>query len=293
MIKNPERACVEFLLPPSAGGACSLFSVPTQLSSSPSVSFAQTKSTLTRVGQRARKIGDRDGIKPTRDYDENDDFVIESVPESSARSLEQWILLFKKSWTRGAGSTLDLARTLCTARTSLRHGQWAELWRRGATEIPFSKRKGDMLVRIGETFRTANEQTSAHLPLGWNILHCIARLGLPLVERLIAEGRIHPRLTLNQAQDLLDQYGLRKAKRSQSSRVRQRVVRFVKFVQDNWPDLSEEDRRFTRGQLLILVGPSALLPNRTLEIQIAPTLARGVFDAPPISENKQLETMNP
>jgi len=69
--------------------------------------------------------------------------------------------------------------------------------------VRFSKRKGDMLVTIGKQLAELDEQTSAHLPAGWNILYHVAMLDLATIKRQIEAGTIHPGLTLREAQRLL------------------------------------------------------------------------------------------
>jgi hypothetical protein len=111
------------------------------------------------------------------------------------------------------------------------------------------------------------------LPLGWNILHSLARLGFPLVERLIAEDRIHPRLTLREANDLLAEHGLCKPRNKKSSRIRQRTAAFVAFVQQNWPNCSDDDRRFIKSELLKLLGLNPTLNlNPNLNRNLNPAL---------------------
>lgn len=99
---------------------------------------------------------------------------------------------------------------------SMEHGQWSRLWR--SQQLPFSKRKAEMLVIIGRGLGGTNAQTLARLPSGWNTLYYIAQFGQKSAERMITEGRIHPRLQLRQARELLAEFKPALAKKTPQRR---------------------------------------------------------------------------
>jgi hypothetical protein len=115
-----------------------------------------------------------------------------------------WIDKISRAWARGPANTLALARLLHQARQSMKHGQWSHIWR--SPRLPFSKRKAEMLVTVGEVLGGLNAKNSAHLPTAWNTLYYIAQLGQTLTEQLIGEGRIHPRFLLRQARELVAEH---------------------------------------------------------------------------------------
>ena len=125
------------------------------------------------------------------------------IPEASIEThvepcgSDGWIGEISRVWERGPENTLELAKLLHRARRSMEHGQWSRLWR--SQQLPFSKRKAEMLVIIGRGLGGTNAQTLARLPSGWNTLYYIAQFGQKSAERMITEGRIHPRLQLRQA----------------------------------------------------------------------------------------------
>jgi len=80
-----------------------------------------------------------------------------------ALSIEQWTSEVRTVWEQGGTNTLELARVVCAARRGLRYGQWSQLWKSG--KMPFSRRKGAMLVVIGQRLGGIDAQTFAHLPL--------------------------------------------------------------------------------------------------------------------------------
>jgi len=173
--------------------------------------------------------------------------------------LSVWINDITQAWLRGTAHTLDLALLVSKARNRLWYGEWSQLWRSG--QLPFSKRKGAMLVVIGAALGTLLAQNSAQLPSAWNTLYCVARLGRPAAEQLIRQGRIHPGLTLQEARALLHEYQPGAARRSSRSTVKQRVASFTAFVRATAKKWSQEERQFACAGLIRLVeelraGPS-------------------------------------
>ncbi len=162
--------------------------------------------------------------------------------------INGWIDKISRAWKGGPENTLALARLLHQARRSMEHGQWSRLWR--SERVPFSKRKAEMLVMVGEGLGGTNAQTFAHLPAGWNTLYYIAQLGQELAERLIAEGRIHRRLRLRQARELTTEFRPDLApKRPGSSPLKRRLDGFSKFVQTHSATWSRPDRQLFHAEL--------------------------------------------
>lgn len=171
--------------------------------------------------------------------------------QSRPLTLSDWIDAITKVWRENASNTLELAGLLSRAKIGLRHGDWSRLWR---GQLPFSKRKGEMLVVIGQTLGNLDAQNSAHLPSAWNTLYYLARLGRPLVEQLIQQGRIHPRLTLQEAKPLLAEYKPHLfQEKTRCVRVKQRLTQFAAFVQDTVATWSWQERRLAQAQLLLLL----------------------------------------
>ncbi|HXR04836.1 MAG TPA: hypothetical protein VN836_09030, partial [Verrucomicrobiae bacterium] len=77
-------------------------------------------------------------------------------------SLTDWIQLIHQVWIRGANRTLELSRLMNRARQSLPYGSWSRLLQSGG--LPFSRRKGEMLVVVGQGVGGLNAQNSAQLP---------------------------------------------------------------------------------------------------------------------------------
>src|SRR6266516_7882078 len=122
---------------------------------------------------------------------------------SGLPSVAEWIEHIQALWANGAESRLELASLISTIRNHMRQrrGDWSSLWESG--EIPFSKRKAEKLVVVGDGLGWAvNANVCSHLPTEWNALYYIAKLGRSLQERLIEEKVILLVLTVGQAREL-------------------------------------------------------------------------------------------
>jgi hypothetical protein len=163
-------------------------------------------------------------------------------------SVADWASKINLAWGRDTASTLELARIVCAARSKLPHGAWTQLWKSG--EVRFSKRKGDMLASIGKQLAELDEQTSAHLPAGWNILYHVSMLDLDTIKRHANTGTIHPGLTLREAKQLLAEFRGQPARnKSRKINVRQRLRMFNQFARSTMKDWSTAERELAAHQL--------------------------------------------
>jgi hypothetical protein len=173
-------------------------------------------------------------------------FSMEDQPKFCG--VSGWIDKISRTWARGPANTLALARLLHEARRNMKHGQWSDLWR--SPRLPFSKRKAEMLVSIGQVLGGLNAKNSAHLPTAWNTLYHIAQLGQELAMRLIGEGRIHPRMALREARKLAEQYGPKTVRNTRApSTLRRRLNRFSDFMLTRSAGWTTDDREFVRAEL--------------------------------------------
>ena len=167
---------------------------------------------------------------------------------SKPYNIDGWVEEISRTWKGGSENTLALARLLHRARRSMEHGQWSRLWR--SERVPFSKRKAEMLVIVGQGLEEVNANNCAHLPSSWRTLYYLAQLGSELAERLIAQGRIHPRLQLRQARELLAEFKPESVKKaSVSSPLEWRLDRFFKFVQSHAANWTPPERELFRAEL--------------------------------------------
>ena len=175
-------------------------------------------------------------------------------------TVSAWVEDISTAWARGAAGTLELARIVAKARANLEHGEWSRLWQN--QNVPFSKRKGEMLVVIGEAVGELNAQNSAHLPMAWNTLYYLARLGHARLKRLIEEGRVHSDLSLREARALLAEFLPGRSRREPRLQRKMRLARFMQFVRSSLPDWSAAEREFVRIQLLQLTEEIAADPRQ-------------------------------
>ena len=176
--------------------------------------------------------------------------------DASSQFIDDWISQIKSLWAHGAVSIFDLARLVLQARRSLPYGEWAALWQPGL--MPFSKRKAEMLVAIGDGLGGLDAHTCAHLPRSWRVLYFLSRLKRVDLLREIESSVIHPKITFKQAQELVARL---RGKRTQSEvrpfNVQQRLRHFQDFVQTTFNQWSRAEHALAAralADLLELVG---------------------------------------
>lgn len=156
------------------------------------------------------------------------------------------------AWSRGSAHTMEMAKVVLAARHRLRYGEWSKLWQSG--RMPFSKRKGEMLVVIGERLGWIDAQTFAHLPVGWSVLYWLARLERKAFKELLRGGIIHPKLTLAESKRLAKNSSDRsKASATQNGNIGRRLQLFTKYVLQHLDSWSSEERRLVARELSQLV----------------------------------------
>jgi hypothetical protein len=131
------------------------------------------------------------------------------------------------------------------------YGAWAQLCR--SKQMPFSKRKADMLARVGENFEDLDEQTFAHLPRGWSVLYYLSLLGVETIKRGLEEGWIHPKLTLREARELLARWRTCAMDvKPKKGNVRHRLVKFREFVLATLPQWTAAECDMARNAFIEL-----------------------------------------
>ena len=175
-------------------------------------------------------------------------------PCGSFEHWEQEILASHNSLNWSKPKTIDVivhARTVYHARRSLLRGEWTRLWTTG--RLPWSLRKAQMLVVIGRELGELNMHTCACLPAGRRTLFYLAKLKRPHVEALIAEGGIHPMLTLAEARRLVAQFNGESDAKALRSNVRLRLRNFTDFVRETSVDWIAAERDFVESALREIV----------------------------------------
>ena len=159
------------------------------------------------------------------------------MSEALATTID-WAAKIRQVWSEGRARIIDLAKATLAAKQELQHGEWTALWLDG--NMPFSKRKAEMLVCIGRNLGWANAQTFAHLPQSWSTLYYLARLGRKPLEDLIACGIVTPELRLFEAKQLLKP-GSGSRKVFSSASIQSELRHFSTFIEQTHRLWSPED----------------------------------------------------
>jgi hypothetical protein len=164
--------------------------------------------------------------------------------------VADWAVEINALLAQGKEGVIQLARTVHTAKAKLPYGQWSALWKSG--QVPFSKRKAEMLAVIGKSLGWVDAQISAYLPSAWNTLYHVARLDETAFKTLLEQGAIHSKLTLQQAKDLL---AVSRGKNvlERESDLTQRLKRFSDFVRAHRKEWSATEREQACVELSQLV----------------------------------------
>jgi hypothetical protein len=171
-------------------------------------------------------------------------------PGNEPRS--DWVQAITEAWQKGAAHTLELALIVAIARKEMRRGEWAKLWKDDS--MPFSQRKGEMLVVIGQQLGWANPQTFARLPAGWSVLYQLARFNRSLLTRLVESQAIHPRLTLREAKDLVS-LELGEAQRTHPpARFEARLRSLRAWIKQNHGAWNLEDRDLIKREFALILA---------------------------------------
>lgn len=225
---------------------------------------AITESSVTRGfrlrGATAASLAERDpdassvqqGRKPRNSCagcvpDSNSRFA--PPPAQPRKSVDDWVIEIKGFFTRASTDTLDLARTVHTARTQLSHGQWSGLCR--SRRLPFDKRTGERLVAIWEGLRELNASTLSRFPNGRTVLYLLSRLSPSLLVQLVQEGAILPALSVGEAKELFANYG--GSGIGPQFNVRRRVGKFRDFVRSTHCQWNCQEAEFAITVLAELV----------------------------------------
>lgn len=164
--------------------------------------------------------------------------------------VSSWIEEIKQVWSRGTGHALELARVIGRARNRLLHGEWTQV----VKSLPFSKRKADMLVAVGKRFSWLHAHTFAHLPAGWSVLYQLAKLERTVFEKLIQQDIIHPKLTLQEAKELVARFnGRRRQKQSAGINITRRLRQFCEYVERTLSNWESEERELAKRELRRLI----------------------------------------
>ena len=188
-----------------------------------------------------------------------------SSTHHSVEPTTDWLGEFRRLANQTKIDTFELAHAACQARKSLPRGEWSKLWR--CRNVPFSKRTGEALVRIGERFGIPNAQTSAHLPTQWTIVHQLARLPLEVIEHLIDQKAIHCGLSYEEAKELVAGILGRRSARVVCPRLAPRFRTLRAFLKAAAPRMNEAERNWLVAELREMASALTERPSANSNVQ--------------------------
>jgi len=162
-----------------------------------------------------------------------------------------WVSHIHTLFAHGKSRTFQLANALHRAKKRLNRGEWTAAFR--LKQLPFSKRKRELLVKIGKHLGMPNAQTFAHLPFGWSVLSELARLDRQSVDDLAQAGAIHPAMTVAEAKALVDHVRGSSVSHSRSG-FQRRLKRLIDLVSRALPDSRLAEREFAVAELRSLIA---------------------------------------
>jgi len=129
---------------------------------------------------------------------------------STARdAAAPWRDKIMQAWQKQVGSIVETGQLLIAAKKALEHGQYQRMI---AAELPFKKRTAQMLMQIAEHPTLTKAQHVAVLPSSWGTLYELAQIPPKLLEDLIKQKRIHPKLERSEVDALRGKKKKEKAK---------------------------------------------------------------------------------
>src|SRR6266542_2265756 len=167
------------------------------------------------------------------------------------RSPSDWIAEIQRQVTQGRSATLELAITVCAAKSRLHHGEWTAILKSG--RLPFRKRKAEMLFVIGNGLGWLSAHARAQLPSAFRTLYCLARIERATLEALITDGAIHPALSLRDAKELVAKFCGQKMENRTKVNVKWRLRRCRDFVCNTLNDWTPDDRALAITELPRLI----------------------------------------
>jgi hypothetical protein len=174
---------------------------------------------------------------------------IDQINKEGPKQVSFWIKELVPAYGKTIEAVFDMGRVLSAARDELkplRH--WTKFLKEDA--LPFGARKVQTLIRIYAHFGDLPAQTVARLPQGWAILNVLSQLDPANVEHLIAEGKVHPTLTLNEAKILAGKSTPKEARRVGAGEWAQKVANQAAEHLSEW---ANNEREMAANELSALV----------------------------------------
>ena len=119
---------------------------------------------------------------------------------ASTRTMQQHAQLITTTWQKGVRSIIDTGKRLKEAQDELDHGEWERMF--DEKKLPFSIRTAQRLMEIADHPVMGNATHVSHLPPHWGTLSELVPLSGQEMLACIADGKIHPEMTREEAKAL-------------------------------------------------------------------------------------------
>ena len=103
----------------------------------------------------------------------------------------KWAKRITEAWQKQLPSIFEVATLLESAKTELRHGDWANMIK---ADLPFSRSTANKLMKIGACDHLRKAEHVPHLPAHWGTLFELTLLTAEQFDHGVATGAINPKM---------------------------------------------------------------------------------------------------
>jgi hypothetical protein len=132
------------------------------------------------------------------------DTKIVSIRQAEPRTRAQWARRINEAHKTVVGACLSnflkLGRELLAAKRALPHGEFTPMIE---SDLNFTARTAQTLMRVARDKRLAKSEAASHLPKALTVLHELTRLPDEAIERGVSAGIIHPEMTRSAAKQFV------------------------------------------------------------------------------------------
>jgi len=110
---------------------------------------------------------------------------------ANVMSRGKWAKRITEAWQKQLPSIFEVASLLESAKTELRHGDWAKMIK---SDLPFSQSTANKLMKIGACEHLRNSERVPNLPAHWGTLFELTLLTTEQFEHGITTATINPKM---------------------------------------------------------------------------------------------------
>ena len=110
---------------------------------------------------------------------------------SNVISRGKWAKRITEAWQKQLPSIFEVASLLESAKTELRHGDWAKMIK---ADLPFSQSTANKLMKIAASEHLRNSDHGPNLPACWRTLYELTTVTAEQFKHGITTGSINPKM---------------------------------------------------------------------------------------------------